>query len=71
MNYIGNIPEQEIVHTWADRYDYVYAGLPTIDINPSSLYATWLNTLTGEIFVCLDNTRNANVWKGNFGTSVS
>ncbi len=70
MKYIGNIPEQNIIHTTADRYDYVYASNPTIDVNTSVTYATWLNSITGELFVCTDNTTDFNVWMGQFGTII-
>jgi len=71
MKYIGNYPEQEIVHTTADRYDYVFASNPTISINPSAPYATWLNSSTGEMWVCLDNSVGSNIWKSTGGTIFS
>ena len=70
MNYIGNIPELNIVHTDSDRYDYVFASNPTIDINPSVPYATWLNILTGELFICRDATPDLNLWLGMRGTKI-
>jgi len=62
MRYIGNTPEQEIVHTWAERYDYVKSSSPPVDVNPSVLYVKWLNSSTGQEWVCIDNTLGANVW---------
>ena len=70
MNYIGNIPELNVVHTDSDRYDYVFSSNPTISTNPSTLYATWLNIMTGELFICRDNTMGGNIWIGQAGTSV-
>lgn len=71
MKYIGNIPELNIVHTTADRYDYVYASNPTIDVNPSVSYATWLNITTGELFVCKDTTEDLNIWQGQLGSTIT
>ena len=71
MNYIGNIPELNIVHTDSDRYDYVFASNPTIDINPSVPYATWLNITSGELFICTSNTVDENSWRGQNGSSVN
>jgi hypothetical protein len=68
MKYIGNIPEFNIVHSTADRYDYVQASNPATDTNPSTLYATWLNTSSGELFTCTDNTIDSNVWQGVDGS---
>ena len=70
MAYIGNLPEFNIVNTHSDRYDYVFASSPTISINPSSVYATWLKTATCELFICKDNTPDSNVWVGQLGTDV-
>ena len=44
---------------------------PTTNINPPNKGTIWVNTTTGEIFVCVDNTPNKNVWKGCFGKVVS
>lgn len=42
---------------------------PTAIINPSfGVGALWINTLTGEIFVCIDSTDNLNKWYGSRGT---
>lgn len=70
MNYIGNQPGLEIVQSFADKWDYVQAANPTVSINPSQLYAKWLNNSSGEEFVCIDNTPGSNVWEGQMGTSV-
>tara|TARA_Y100000385_G_scaffold172160_2_gene178273 strand:+ start:2665 stop:5172 length:2508 start_codon:yes stop_codon:yes gene_type:complete len=38
------------------------SGNPTITINPSAVGHMWVNTTSGETFVCTDVTNNANVW---------
>lgn len=43
-------------------FDYVNSGSPSTTVNPRLPFATWLDTSTGKIFVCTDNTLNANVW---------
>jgi len=70
MRYIGNLPEFNIVHTNADRYDYVFASDPAVDVNPSTPYCSWLNLTTGGVFICLDNTLGANVWTGIGGMTI-
>ncbi len=54
----------------APQFDYVNKGNPTIDVNPRTLYATWLNLTTGELFICINNSINTNVWSGMFSTVV-
>ena len=71
MNYIGNQPEFNVVHTSSDRYDYVFASDPLITTNPSVVGANWLNSVTGEVFICTSNIPGSNVWKGQMGTEVS
>lgn len=70
MNYVGNIPEQNVIHTTMDRYDYVSPENPTIDVDPSTLYTTWLNVSTGELFVCRSNEVGLNMWIGQLGTTI-
>ncbi len=39
------------------------ASDPAIDTNPATGLGTkWINTTSGEIFVCTDATTDANVW---------
>ncbi len=45
-------------------HNYINTVNPTIDVNPPIINMTWLNSTTGEIFVCTDNTANLNVWIG-------
>lgn len=43
---------------------------PTQFVNPTFKSATWINNVTGELFVCLDNTINMNYWVGQQGTDI-
>lgn len=60
--YLGNpklvlLPQDLIpVATYEYNYD------PTTSINPPKIPVSWLNTSSGEVFVCIDNTTNNNVW---------
>ena len=51
-------------------HNYINVVNPTVAVNPPILNMTWLNSVTGEIFVCIDNTIGSNVWVGQLGTSV-
>jgi len=50
--------------------NYQYPSDPTISANPKRIPCSWLNTATGELFVCTDNTSGANVWRGSHGTNI-
>ncbi len=50
--------------------DYRESTDPTIDVNPSYVGALWINTSSGEVFVCVDNTENQNKWVGQLGSLV-
>jgi len=43
---------------------------PSISINPTNTGATWKNKVTGEIFICTDNTADNNVWVGQLGDTI-
>lgn len=43
-------------------FDYMEQTNPTNAINPTRDCATWLNTKTGGVFVCVDKTQNNNIW---------
>jgi len=43
--------------------NFEYPTNPTTTINPVRIPVTWLNTSTGNTFICTDNTTDANVWK--------
>jgi len=38
------------------------ASDPTVTTNPDAVGKVWANTTSGEMYVCTDNTTNANVW---------
>lgn len=42
--------------------DYSEASDPTYNTNPAKDNVFWLNVTTGELWICRDNTVNANVW---------
>ena len=45
------------------------ANNPAIDTNPTDGVGTkWVNTTSGQIFICTDNTAGENVWIGQKGT---
>lgn len=39
------------------------SGRPSATTNPSGVGAIWVDTATGQGYVCTDATKNANVWK--------
>ena len=50
--------------------NFEHAANPTATVNPPFTPVTWLNTTTGNVFVCIDNTANANVWINCAGRTV-
>lgn len=44
---------------------------PTATTNATILGQEFINTTTGELFICVNKTTNANRWIGYFGTSVN
>lgn len=56
-------------------YDYIEDHNPDINTNPTAFSTnsgnpTWYNQSTNELFICVDNTENKNVWKGDKGTQI-
>jgi len=43
---------------------------PAITTNPPSIPYQWINTTTGEMFVCVDNAKDMNIWQGQAGTEI-
>lgn len=43
---------------------------PKINTNPASEDILWINKRTGELFYCVDNSYNRNVWHGSKGTVI-
>ena len=63
MGYLGN---PALVIAAQDNFpvaNYQYPQDPTISINPKKLPCSWLNTISGEMWICTDNTTGANIWK--------
>jgi hypothetical protein len=56
--------------TGISGFDYTSGSSPVVTTNPSSIGATWINTTSGEIFVCHDITSGENEWLGTAGTEV-
>ena len=59
--------------TLANRTDAtVSTSNPTISINPSAVGHLWMNSTTGDTFVCTTATLGANIWTnvGNGSTNV-
>lgn len=52
-------------------FDYVESFPPSVDTNPAKDNPLWLDTSTGEIFVCVDSTTDVNVWAGQYGTVIA
>lgn len=50
-------------------FTYTETTDPLVTTNPV-LSATWLNSTSGEIFVCIDNTTDENTWVGQLGTVI-
>jgi len=50
--------------------DYISDINPKTDTNPHSSYATYLNKVTGELFICVSNLNDINHWVGSLGTEV-
>jgi hypothetical protein len=63
----GSQPQQvQVEH----RFDYEASSNPLVTTNPPQVGDSWVNTTTGEIFVCIDATSDDNVWKGTQGSTI-
>jgi len=60
----------QIAISGSNNADYVSTSNPTNKVNPSGVGAVWINSSTGEIFVCTDNSYNMNKWVGQLGTII-
>jgi alpha-tubulin suppressor-like RCC1 family protein len=49
---------------------YMTASNPTLTVNPTTNGAIWLNSASGEYFVCSNSSSNANEWIGSSGSYV-
>ena len=52
-------------------FDQTESRDPVITDNPARTPYSFLNTSSGELFICMDNTPDNNVWKGQLGTEIS
>lgn len=52
-------------------FDYVNQIPPTITTNPLKQNAVYLDGKNGDIWVCLDNTPNNNIWRSVDGKTIS
>jgi hypothetical protein len=43
---------------------------PAYDTNPPYVPYLWTNSVTGELFVCIDNKKDTNIWQGQAGTII-
>ena len=46
------------------------ASNPSVSTNPSAVGTRFINTTSGELFVCTDITAGENVWKGQLDSTV-
>ena len=59
------------IRKYESRFDYEVSGNdPLVTTNPPQVGDSWVNTTTGEIFVCIDATIDDNVWKGTQGNTI-
>lgn len=69
--YMGNPRRIVLAQESLPVANYEYASNPLITSNPKYSPCSWLNTVSGELFICIDNTTNSNVWIGQLGTTIS
>lgn len=64
FNSTTGFPEYYTNGSWRSvtKFDYTSTSNPTISTNPSVPNATWLNTSTGALYICTNNTAGVNVW---------
>jgi hypothetical protein len=59
------------IRKYESRFDYEFGSNPLITTNPPQVGDSWVNNVTGEIFVCIDATTDDNIWKGTFGSLIT
>ncbi len=62
--------KEELKEINVGGFDYEELTNPLITTN-AKIHSKWLNLTTAELFVCLDNTVDANVWYGSNGSIAS
>ncbi|GEM_PF-3031213 len=65
------VPTVPVVSSKVDKLFRIASTDPTPSINPPQLGVLWINGVTGEEFICIDNTKNKNVWKSNRGRVIA
>lgn len=70
-SYMGNPRLTVLAQDSIPVANYEFNSNPLTTSNPKYSPCSWLNTTTGELFICIDNTTDANVWKGQLGTTIS
>ena len=68
--YMGNPRTIVLAQESIPVANYEYSSNPTTFSNPKYVPCSWLNTISGELFICIDNTDSLNVWKGQLGTTI-
>lgn len=65
FNTVSGLPEWYGSLGWQSiaKYDYIAVGFPTATVNPVAPYSTWYSTTVKSLFICTDNTTNANIWR--------
>jgi len=53
------------------KIQYLSDSDPTISVNPDKVNVIWYNRKSGEIFICIDNTPNKNIWRGTSGKIIA
>lgn len=51
-------------------YHHVEGRDPLYNDNPPFIPYMWLNSASGELFSCIDNTIDSNIWKGTLGAEI-
>jgi len=67
MGYLGNSKLVLMEQSAMPVANFEVPADPTASSNPTQVPCSWLNTLTGQVWTCLDNTPDANVWVSNIG----
>ena len=57
-------------HVQSKGINFVESTDPTTDVNPEIEHAIWFNYESGEFFICIDNTPNKNIWRGDKGSLI-
>lgn len=67
MGFLGNPALVLLTQHDMPVANYVGTEDPTATTNPVRVPFTWVNMLTGRLWLCVDNTEDANIWKLIYG----